>query len=267
MKICLLGGKGYIGSYLNRNNNYDVYDKDNLSIFFNNISNYNVIIHLADKRIYPYTDEDIDEFISLNTKISDNKLPNSGIIYMSSCSIYGIGENKTEDSNIFLTSNYAKSKINSENIFSKTGNYTILRLGTVFGSSPTFRTDTLLNMLVDNVIRRNTLDIFSPFDLRPFLYLKDLEQILFSLIENKIGINRTINLVSFNSNKYSLVGDLLNYIEEIDVSFNNKPSNETSNAVIRNYSVNNQLGILLGLNYKYSKEEALKDFINELSKK
>lgn len=261
MKIAILGGTGYIGKEFSKFVLADCYSSRNLDLFLDKIKEYDVVYHLADARMPEYTDSLVNYYKDLNSTIRGSLRPDTFLVYNSSCSIYGLGDSITELSDTIVTSLYSKSKLISEEIFKEHPNTLILRMGTVFGDSENFRGDLLINSLVKAALQDKPIDIFSPNDYRPFLYMKDACRILSQIYtSNNVFRNKTVNLVSFNITKFKLVETIVEILGKASINYS--MNREKS---VRNYVVSNQLSLDLGIEYKYRLEGAIEDFVNALS--
>ena len=96
---------------------------------------------------------------------------------MSSCSVYGTGEDMlTEDSELNPLSLYARSKIEDEKVLEGT-NTIIFRLGTLHGISDQFsriRFDLVVNTLVMRAMFHNKIVVFGGEQYRPLLHVRDV---------------------------------------------------------------------------------------------
>ncbi len=105
----------------------------------------------------------------------------SRFVYVSSCSVYGATTDPDravdEDADLAPVSLYAKTKINSERaILSMTnGQYSpcILRLGTVFGSSPRPRFDLVVNALTARAFFEREILVLGGDQWRPHVHVSD----------------------------------------------------------------------------------------------
>lgn len=262
MKTAILGGKGYIGSFFHKTNyNIDVFDRAKIGTFFDNIDRYDSIVHLADTRLDNYTEEHKTYYKSLNSKIVSSINNKTFLLFLSSCSVYGIGENITEWSETKPTSLYSESKLMSEKILQEHPNTLIFRMGTVFGPSPNLRKDLLINNLTTSILSNKSVDIFSPEDYRPFLYIKDVYNNIFYALDNRERFSGSlINLVSFNISKFDLVREIVKNLGSASIRYSMEKEKST-----RNYIVSNTYSLDMGFKYNYTLETAMSDFVNALS--
>ena len=113
------------------------------------------------------------------------------VIFFSSDVVYGnidaINDEISED--IFITGSYALMKLSVEKYFSTDTNFKIFRLSYVFSWN-----DKFMNYLHSNYNSNSIAEIFHPF-YRKMIYLNDLVDALFSLIQNWIKYSdRSFNL-------------------------------------------------------------------------
>jgi nucleoside-diphosphate-sugar epimerase len=160
---------------------------------------------------------------------------NGKIIYLSSCSIYGIQKNDgllTENDELNPVSLYGYTKLECENIL-KENNSIIFRMGTLFGISDTYsriRFDLIINKLVLNAIRDNKLIIFGGNQYRPFLHVRDAAKIIFeSIFINEQGV---FNIAYKNEKIGNLIPIMRKYFESIQIDIHQMDFKDT-----RNYQV------------------------------
>lgn len=223
-KILLIGGTGYIGSYLfpllaasgfnvdtmdlewfgnvinikNKKMNYNLLTKKQLK-------KYDVIILLAGfssvrmttGRMMEAFKNDVDNFVGLLNNISDQKL-----IYASSSSIYGNTKKirVTEDYNRYSPLNHYDLNKKIIDYYAQLSgvNYYGLRLGTVCGFSKHLRTDLMINKMFTSAIEKGYITIYNPAMQRPILGLNDLYRAVRAIIKGK-SYPGIYNLASFNA--------------------------------------------------------------------
>jgi len=219
-KILLIGGNGYIGSYLSLkfNNKYSIeivdinwFNESEYSIDFKNLSNeyinkFDIIILLAGHSSVKMCDTDmlssfnnnVDNFIKLISKINKNQK----FIYASSSSVYGHTGNKIVDEtyNFFEPNNfYDLSKQVIDMYVTKNDiNYYGLRFGTVNGWSPRLRSDIMINAMVNSAMNDGHIKLYIKDIMRPILGIKDLHRAIEAIIECNIDKRGIYNLASFN---------------------------------------------------------------------
>jgi nucleoside-diphosphate-sugar epimerase len=175
--------------------------KDIRDITEQDLKNIECIVHLAalsndplgqfDKKIT----YDINYYATIKLAKLAKKNNIKKFIFISTQSIYGIskkrGELKEHDFKNPITA-YARSKWLAEKhlnkIFDINFQGIILRPATVFGPSPRFRSDIILNNFVGWAYNKKVIKIFSdgsPF--RPILYIKDLCNLIIEIIKKDIS--------------------------------------------------------------------------------
>jgi len=236
--ILVTGNLGYIGSVLTdyliiRGYNVIGYDcgffknckikktnkiknqiiKDIRDISEQDLKNIDCIVHLAalsndplgqfDKKIT----YDINYYATIKLAKLAKKNNIKKFIFISTQSIYGISKKTKElrehDFKNPITA-YARSKWLAEKrlskIFDRNFQGIILRPATVFGPSPRFRSDIILNNFVGWAYNKKIIKIFSdgsPF--RPILYIKDLCNLIIEIIKKDI---KRISGEAFNVGLY-----------------------------------------------------------------
>ena len=101
------------------------------------------------------------------------------IVFPSTCSVYGAQQGElTEASPLNPLSLYAESKIEAEDIFTKSPASVIMfRLGTLYGLSDTYarlRVDLVLNVLTIRAILEKRMSVFGGEQYRPLLHVRDV---------------------------------------------------------------------------------------------
>ncbi|MDP3973604.1 MAG: SDR family oxidoreductase [Candidatus Daviesbacteria bacterium] len=142
-------------------------------------------------------------------------------IFSSSCSVYGIAKENlvNENSPINPLTAYAKSKVLVETELKKLrdDNFCVclLRNATVYGFSPRFRNDLVVNNLVTSAIAFEEIRILSdgsPW--RPLVDIQDLSEIIskFITLDSK-AINGEIFNVGFDESNYR-IKDIVKYVKK-----------------------------------------------------
>ena len=134
---------------------------------------------------------------------------------MSSCSVYGnnkdIIDEKSPPKPISL---YSKLCLKYEEYLKKNKkiDFTILRLGTLYGWSPRMRYDIGINKIIRDMIFNNKVEILGGEQLRFFCYNKFACKVIDNIINNskKNTLNRTFNIGNFNTNIIDLTKKILN---------------------------------------------------------
>ena len=237
-KILIIGGCGYIGSYLDSylkrlEHQTSVLDLEwfkkangqaNTKADFKNLSleqlyAFDAVILLAahssvamcKDSMLSCLNNNVVNFCELLQKIeiltSDKPIK---FIYASSSSVYGFCHEQllVESSPVFVPQNYydlSKQEIDYYASLSRQALYYGLRFGTVNGWAPNLRTDLMLNAMYASAFERKTISCYNQNNYRPILAISDLSRAVEAILNQGSYENRGIyNLVSFNSR----IGDI-----------------------------------------------------------
>lgn len=230
-----------LGSYLPL---YPFIKKDTRKIDDLNLLGVDAVIHLAALsndpmgEISPELTEEINYKATINLAKKAKESGVSRFLFSSSCSIYGIGKDPIVDENSQtnpLTA-YAKSKIASEKelLSLMDDNFCIglLRNSTVYGYSPKFRDDLVVNNFTVNGIANKKIKVLSdgtPW--RPLIDVRDLSRIFieFLLAEKKV-INGEIFNIGFNENNFQvkdLLSEIKRQLKDCDVVYTGEHGTDT----------------------------------------
>jgi len=263
-KILIAGGAGYIGGYLT-----DILKEDYQVTVYDNLmyeKKYLKDIHFVNgdirdkKKIKKVVDEnDViiwlaaivgDGACSVDTKLTeeinehsvkwlvDHCDRNKKIIFMSTCSIYGINDGVLkEETEPNPLSTYAKTKLSSEQyIVDNFPNHLVFRLGTLFGIGDCFsrpRLDLVVNILTKRATEKLPLHVFGGEQWRPLMHVKDVGHAIKKALEEKI-----VGLYNVSMNNYrmrDLAIEIAKIIPNTEIEYQDIPSED-----FRNYKVNNQ---------------------------
>lgn len=220
-KILLIGGNGYIGSFLSLNlkDKFDIEIVDinwfsgiDEGVDFKNlddkyIKEFNSVILLGGHSSVKMCDTDmlssfnnnVNNFIKLISKLNKNQK----FIYASSSSVYGHTGNSIVDETYKTfepNSYYDLSKQVIDMYITKNDiNYYGLRFGTVNGWSPRLRNDIMINSMVNSAKIDKHIKLYIKDIMRPILGIKDLcraIEVIIDCDDDKRGI---YNLASFNN--------------------------------------------------------------------
>lgn len=303
MKILVVGGEGYIGSVLvkylldhninvtsidsliydqKQNNKTYVNDKNykfyNIDIRSKEISNidfsiYDKIIILAGlvgdpiTKKYPHLSNIINEESILNLIQLIQKREEHHIIFVSTCSNYGlINENiyASETHELKPLSLYAKSKVKIENYLlnSPNANSTILRFATAFGLSERMRFDLTLNEFTKDLYLDTELVVYDPDTWRPYCHVMDFARLILLVSNSPLeSVNKEVFNAGSDLNNYTK-RDVINAIQKqlnknVKIKFLDKGNDP------RNYKVNfNKVKSKLGFNTSFSLADGISEIIN-----
>lgn len=248
MNVLVTGDHGYIGSVLvpqliNKGfkvkgldtdffgkGNFDSYPsikKDIREVTEQDLQGIDSIIHLSALSNDPMgeLDPNLTTDINFNASVKLAKLAKkSGVkrfIFSSSCSIYGIAKNNivTEESEVNPLTAYAKSKVDTERELIKLEDpgfcICIMRNATVYGYSPKFRNDLVVNNLVTTALAYGEIRIMSdgtPW--RPLIDVRDLANIFIEFLRADASrVSGQIVNVGFNENNFQ-VKDIISIVEK-----------------------------------------------------
>ena len=265
MKILITGGAGYVGTELiqalSGNKNFELIVLDNLSrnnynLFLGgNISSssikfiqgdildsrqlskilhgVDIVIHLAAKVTTPYADSELHQYEQINhwgtaELVYHVEKTNSvkKIIYLSSASVYGLGDNKKADESTepTPTSHYGLSKLKGEKevqLLSKSKEVQILRCANVFGYSRSMRFDSVINRFMFDAHFKNRIRVYGDgAQLRPFIYINQLiNELKNNIISKKTRPIQNIYEFNFSLNEIIHEG-ILNLYPETEILYN-----------------------------------------------
>jgi UDP-glucuronate 4-epimerase len=228
--ILLLGGNGYVGSFLNYKfkNIFNIKNID-LNWFIDNeekvdynalskeyINNFDSVILLAGHSSVKMCDNDmlssfnnnIKNFINLLTKINKSQK----FIYASSSSVYGNTQKSvvSETYNNFDPYNYYDlTKQIIDSYAQKTElNYYGLRFGTVNGWSPHLRTDIMINSMTYCAVEEKHIKLYIKDISRAILGIDDLANSIKAIIDCNKNNSGIYNIASFNDTAENIAKDV-----------------------------------------------------------
>lgn len=276
MSLLVTGAMGYVGSGIKAIASEIVgVDRVSGSNFqacisdFKILSNVDTVIHLADRRLNELDQNNWLENIELHTKFIralENHRSLKKIIFSSSCSVYGHQEELLDESSpVMATSWYAKSKVRVEQLLKESSlPYVICRFGTAYGASPPMRWDLFPNFIGRQILEDQSIDIYDPESLRPYVHVADMRRgLLFAA--QKAPVRAVLNFAGENLSKNNL-------LQLVSSALQKSPKNVIYNMdkkESRNYSVSSKTVEELGFTFKHnlrSEYSKWKDKVwNELS--
>ena len=211
--------------------NADILDREKLT---KAIQNVDKVIHLAAKVLTPFSDSEIHAFDQVNNwgtahlvDILDHNPKD--IIFLSSASVYGVSSNNhllNEKSDINPTSFYGTSKLDAEKHIKRLENrcnYYILRCANVYGYSPAWRVDAVVNRFMFEANFKKQLIIYGDgTQHRPFIYLKTLLAVIQKILINGTTKSGTYNLVEHNLSINDVKDVIQKIIPDTEIIYINK---------------------------------------------
>ncbi|HVZ58987.1 MAG TPA: SDR family oxidoreductase [Patescibacteria group bacterium] len=302
-KILVTGSEGYIGSVLIQrlldegyevvgvdtkyfqetrigpHPTYQLLEKDVRKITATDLEGVDAVIHLA-----ALSNDALGELESKLTRTINFKATKrlallskkAGVkrfLFSSSCSIYGIADDDIVDetSKVNPLTEYAKSKIASEQALQELADRSFcvvsLRNATVYGFSPAFRNDLVVNNFTTCALALGEIRIESdgtPW--RPLIDVRDLSNIFLHFLEiDSRKVNKQIINIGFPENNFQ-VNELVKIVHQklpsTKISYTgNQPDS-------RSYKVNFQKfqGISPSLKQEWDMERSVVDLITGLKK-
>lgn len=281
-KILIVGGAGYVGGYLSDllkhvGHSITVYDNltyeerymKNIPFIYGDIrdfdklgkliNNYDIIIWLAAL----VGDEACDKNKLVSTDINYNTVKwlvnnyQGKIIYMSTCSIYGLNNdllNEAAPANPL--SHYALTKFQAEQeISNHNKNHLIFRLGTLFGLGDRYsrvRLDLVVNRLAKRAAFNQPLLVFGGGQWRPLLHVKDVAHaVLFGIQNNIYGL---YNLSYQNYKICDIAEQIKKNVPRVVVNYWNLKFED-----LRDYRVSAEKFLSLGWRPKYNLDYGIRE--------
>jgi nucleoside-diphosphate-sugar epimerase len=249
MSVLLIGGSGYIGSYMAgylkaQGHKICVYDKVPLKVpniryfvedmrdidFLTEIVNsYDVIVILAglvgDKSCM---ENPSLAYVTNHRTIGQitEKFPDKHIIFMSTCAVYGAsGDLLHENSPTSPLSVYAETKLAGErHITSIQG--TIFRLGSVYGVgyNGNIRLDSIVNLLVKQAAVKGEVVLFGGKQWKSFISVKDVAAFVDEAIRN--DIRGLYNLTDINLQLYQVANKIVELYPHVTIRLADSLAND-----------------------------------------
>ena len=249
--------------------NADILDRNKLT---KAVQKVDKVIHLAAKVLTPFSDSEIHAFDQINNwgtaHLVDMLEKNpKDVLFLSSASVYGVSTNNyllNEQSNITPSSFYGTSKLDAEKHIQRLEdccNYYILRCANVYGYSPAWRMDAVVNKFMFEANFKKQIIIYGDgTQHRPFIYLKTLLKVIEKIIIGKTVKKGIYNLVEHNLSINDIKDVVQKIIPETEVIYINKENKLKGLRLEPSHSLFNQLGI-----EETNFEKELKQFKNSFS--
>lgn len=185
---------------------------------------------------------DASEVIVDSLKILlDLRLENQAIIYPTTNSGYGVGEDEiycTESTPLRPISLYGRLKVEAEKMILESGNSVTLRLATAFGTSPRMRLDLLVNDFVFKAATSRRIEVFEPHFKRNFIHVRDIAYAFIHLMDNWERMKNNIynvGLSDANLSKMKLCEKIKKHVPHLLIT-----EKEGKDPDQRNYIVSNE---------------------------
>lgn len=224
--ILILGGFGYVGSYLsqyfgNRAIRFGNRLCDYNTITVDQLQRYHYIILLAGHSSVqscqgPLMAPWLNNVVNFKWLV-ENTCSEQKIIYASSSSVYG-NKNSTisteDDISLDYINNYDLTKITLDLYALKqinSGREIIgLRFGTVNGGSPVIRRDLMINSMVFNALQNKEIIVSNKHIRRPILFIHDLARAIDCITSCSTFYPGIYNLASFNTTVQTISKEVSN---------------------------------------------------------
>ena len=287
MKCLVTGCAGYIGSLLTQQLlafGHDVVGVDNL--FYDNvrgvlpnlghpnftfikdcaashrmlplIKDANTIFPFAALVGAPVCDKfpDLAEDINLTAiqAITSNIDSHQRIIYPNTNSGYGIKEGVcTEDDSLTPISHYGRLKCDAEKLVREHRNSAVLRLATVFGTSPRPRFDLMVNDFVAKAHFNGGIEVFEPKFRRNFVHVRDVVRACIWSIDPSMQGVYNVGLDSANCTKYELAMKVCGLTAgHVTIGKGTDPDK-------RDYNVSSEKLLKTGFHFQYTLEYGIRE--------
>ena len=185
------------------------------------------------------------------------------VIFPNTNSGYGIGQEGahcTEDSPLNPISLYGRQKVEAEKSVLETGNAIVLRLATVFGTSPRMRLDLLVNDFVYRAVNDRYVVLFEPHFKRNYIHVRDVARAFIHCMENFDAMKNqvyNVGLSNANLSKQELCKEIQKQVPSfyfVEAGIGEDPDK-------RNYIVSNAKIEATGFNPQVSLQEGITELI------
>jgi nucleoside-diphosphate-sugar epimerase len=165
---------------------------------------YDVIYHLAAISNDPMGN--VSEKLTMDTNVKlvadvADRYPDARQVLASSASVYGLIDSDkiaTERFPLGPLTYYAISKVEAEKLVSSYWDYSILRMGTLWGDSPNFRRDIVVNAFVYEAYHTGTIRPKSDAR-RPMLHVYDAARAMVIAGSSGLWTNKLVNVATENT--------------------------------------------------------------------
>lgn len=261
-------------SLFNIGRDFTFWEKDFASISINELSQFDVVVHLAAVTDAAASMSNKESTLETNVTKTQNFIDASrkaGVklfIFPSSTSVYGKSKEimYEDDDNVNPQSVYAESKVDVEKFLSDTRNmmqYIIFRFGTIFGTSPGMRFHTAINKFCYQASFGQPLTIWKDnfYQSRPYVGINDAIHAINMAITGQLPTNEIYNVVSHNAVLSEIV-EIIKEYKDIDINFVDTPLLNQLSYIVNNEKIENYGFIVTG-----DLEESIKNTLQLLGNK
>ena len=287
IKILIIGGAGYIGGYMTdvfsaiddyevtvydnllyepyylKNVHFirgDIRDKDKLGRIINE---YDIVVILAAIvgdfacAVNVYATEEINVHA---VRWLVDKYKKGTIIFMSTCSIYGINNCLIDETATpYPLSIYAATKLNAEKyIIENSKDHIIFRLGTLYGLSDMHsrpRLDLVVNIMTKRAVYGETLTVFGGEQWRPVLHVRDVCHAVEHCLNN--NVRGLFNLSERNVIISELADIIKGLLPTVTITYQKQKFED-----LRDYKVKTEKISATHWKPKFTLEEGIQEMIN-----
>lgn len=201
------GGQGLMSYFGNKNFRFVKGDVRDERVVRSAVKGVDAVAHLAGIVGFPACRKDPDGSRDINvhgTQVLVDAAPKDAPIFFASTgSNYGklIEQFCTETSPLNPLSDYAKQKVEGEEIVRTHKEFVIFRFATAFGVSPRMRLDLLPNDFTYRAVRDKTLIVYEKHFMRTFIHVRDMARaFVFALTNYKVMRGEIYNVGSNDLN-------------------------------------------------------------------
>ena len=260
----------YYSLFRLKKNNYEFYELDISKKFSNKIfKKIDLVIHLAAKTDAAQSSKFKKEFYNNNFNATKNIVElcnkkSSKLIFASSTSVYGpqtnVVDENCKNSDLNPQSPYAHVKLKEEKYIKRylRNNYLILRLGTIYGTSPGIRFHTAVNKFCFQAALNQPITVWKTAfnQVRPYLGVDDFNRSIIHILKNDLVSDNIFNIVSYNLSVRDIINKIKIYKKKLKISFvNHEIMNQLSYNVLNTKFKNTKF------NFKSDLEKQIKNTI------